>query len=113
MTPDQEAQFHRDGFVLIEGLFDQREIEALSQQARDDRALDEHSFAKEDGEGGSVRLALWNHPGEGLYGRVARSRRIVDRMESLLGDEVYHYHSKMILKDPHVGGAWTWHSTLR
>lgn len=30
-------------------------------------------------------------------------------MESLLGDEVYHYHHKMILKEPRVGGAWTWH----
>ena len=26
-----------------------------------------------------------------------------------LGGEVYHYHSKMILKDPEVGGAWEWH----
>ena len=30
-------------------------------------------------------------------------------MEKLLGGEVYHYHSKMIMKDPLVGGAWTWH----
>jgi ectoine hydroxylase len=34
---------------------------------------------------------------------------MVDRAEELLGDEVYHYHSKMILKDPKIGGAWTWH----
>ena len=27
----------------------------------------------------------------------------------MLDDEVYHYHSKMIMKDPRVGGAWTWH----
>ena len=30
-------------------------------------------------------------------------------MEVLLDDEVYHYHHKMILKGPKVGGAWTWH----
>ncbi len=27
----------------------------------------------------------------------------------LLGDEVYHYHHKMMLKEPYVGGAWEWH----
>ena len=27
----------------------------------------------------------------------------------LLGGEVYHYHSKMIMKDARVGGAWAWH----
>ena len=34
---------------------------------------------------------------------------LVDAMELLLGDEVYHYHHKMILKEPRTGGAWTWH----
>ena len=30
-------------------------------------------------------------------------------MERILGGEVYHYHSKMILKDAQVGGTWEWH----
>ena len=30
-------------------------------------------------------------------------------MEQLLGDEVYHYHSKMSIKEPFTGGAWNWH----
>ncbi len=34
---------------------------------------------------------------------------MVDSVEQLLGGEVYHYHSKMILKDAKVGGAWAWH----
>ena len=29
--------------------------------------------------------------------------------EQVLDDEVYHYHSKMIMKDALVGGAWAWH----
>ncbi|HAT21123.1 MAG TPA: phytanoyl-CoA dioxygenase family protein, partial [Verrucomicrobiales bacterium] len=42
---------------------------------------------------------LWNHPGDGVYGMVARCPRVVDGVEEILGEEVYHYHSKMILKD--------------
>eukprot|EP01046_Picozoa_sp_COSAG06_P088870 COSAG06_NODE_35274_length_462_cov_0.710744_1_plen_107_part_01 len=30
-------------------------------------------------------------------------------MQSLLDDEVYHYHHKMMLKEPLIGGAWEWH----
>ncbi len=33
----------------------------------------------------------------------------MDAVEQLLEDEVYHYHSKMILKDARTGGAWAWH----
>jgi ectoine hydroxylase-related dioxygenase (phytanoyl-CoA dioxygenase family) len=39
----------------------------------------------------------------------ARSERLVNVAEQLLEGEVYHYHSKMILKDARVGGAWAWH----
>ena len=39
----------------------------------------------------------------------ARCHRVVDRVEQLLKDEAYHYHSKMILKDAKKGGAWAWH----
>jgi ectoine hydroxylase-related dioxygenase (phytanoyl-CoA dioxygenase family) len=39
----------------------------------------------------------------------ARCRSLVDSAELLLGGEVYHYHSKMIMKEPKVGGAFAWH----
>ena len=81
----------------------------MSRAAREDRVLDEKSFRKGDGEGGVVRLSVWNHPTDTLYGMVARSRSLVESAEKLLGDEAYHYHSKMIMKDAKVGGAWTWH----
>ena len=56
-----------------------------------------------------VRLSLWNHPGDGIYGMFARCERMVRSCEKILGGEVYHYHSKMIMKDAKVGGAWAWH----
>jgi hypothetical protein len=90
-------------------MFDPDEIGLLLRSAREDRALDQHAFGRADGEGGEIRLSLWNHPGDGIYGMFARCRRVVDASEQLLDDEVYHYHSKMIMKDAIVGGAWAWH----
>ena len=109
LSADQLAQFQTAGYLVLPRLFDTVEIDLLRRAAREDRALDQHSFGKADGEGGQVRLSLWNHPGEGLYGMFARCRRVVDAAEQLLDDEVYHYHSKMIMKDAKIGGAWAWH----
>lgn len=81
----------------------------LKKAALADRELDKRSYGRADGEGGTVRLSIWNHPGDNIYGAFARSERIVNVAEELLEGEVYHYHSKMILKDAKVGGAWTWH----
>jgi ectoine hydroxylase len=102
-------QYERDGFVVARNMFDQEEIELLRRAAKEDRQLDQHSFGKGDGEGGTVRLSLWNHPGDTIYGMFARCETIVNSAEKILGGEVYHYHSKMIMKDAKVGGAWAWH----
>ena len=58
---------------------------------------------------GQTELVLWNHPGDDLFGAIARCARIVSAMELLLGGEVYHYHSKLIAKQPRTGGGFHWH----
>lgn len=108
-TDDDVRRYHDEGYLLVRGLFDAEEIDLLRRSAKEDHELDRRSFGRADGEGGVVRLSLWNHPGEAIYGMVARCERIVRNCEKLLGDEVYHYHSKMILKDAKIGGAWAWH----
>jgi hypothetical protein len=109
ISDSEVSQYHETGFVLVKGFFDCSEIDLLKRAAKEDRALDDHSFSRNDGEGGKVRLSLWNHPGDTLYGMFARCESIVDSACKLLNGEVYHYHSKMIMKDAKVGGAWTWH----
>ena len=103
------AEYRREGFVVVRRLFDAEEIELLRSAAKEDQALDEQAYGRADGAGGSVRLSLWNHPGDDIYGMFARCRRVVDRVEQMLDDEPYHYHSKMIMKQARTGGAWEWH----
>jgi len=109
LNHEEARQYHKQGYTLVRGMFDKREILLLARAAHEDKALDNHGYGRADGEGGIVRLALWNHPGQGIYGMFARCRSIVDSCERLLEGEVYHYHSKMIMKEPRIGGAWTWH----
>src|SRR3954465_5997673 len=109
ISDDHVHDYHRAGHTLAKAMFDPDEIRLLGQTAREDRALDQHSFGRADGEGGTVRLSLWNHPGDTIYGMIARCESVVNSAEKLLGGEVYHYHSKMIMKDARVGGAWAWH----
>lgn len=107
---DQDIKnYNEDGYCFERELFSSEEINLLAETARNDHAMDKASSSMDDGEGNDVRLSLWNHPGNGIYGMIARCERIINRVEQLLDDEAYHYHSKMILKDAKVGGAWAWH----
>jgi ectoine hydroxylase len=108
-TQEDLRRYREDGFLVVKGMLSAKEVELLGRTAREDRVLDQHSFGRADGEGGTVRLSVWNHPTDTIYGNIARSESLVSRAEQLLEGEVYHYHSKMIMKDAKVGGAWTWH----
>ena len=109
LTPDQRAAFDRDGYVLVRGMFDAEETQLLREAMERDPTIAAHFYNRHDATGAATRMVTWNHPGDSVYGMAARSRRMVDTMEDLLGGEVYHYHSKLTAKEPHEGGAWEWH----
>ena len=60
-------------------------------------------------------------PGDDVVGLAARSRKVVDTLEQLLGGHpLYHYHSKvaragldhlaqLMMKEARTGGAHLWH----
>lgn len=109
LTETQIRQFDEDGFIIVRSLFDDAEMGILREAARSDETLKNNAHDLNDTEGGKTKLSLWNSAGDDVYGIVARSHRVVDAMEQLLGGEVYHYHSKMSMKQPFEGGAWEWH----
>lgn len=109
LNDEQLAAYERDGYVLYRGLFAPDEMQILLEFARRDPALLQSAYARRDAQGNETKLALWNEAGESLYSMFSRSPRLVDAAEQLLGQEVYHWHTKMMLKEPHVGGAWEWH----
>ncbi|MFM7843188.1 MAG: phytanoyl-CoA dioxygenase family protein [Planctomycetota bacterium] len=108
-TAEQLTDYQRDGFVLQHELFTPTEIDKLLDFARQDPAFRDTLYGRKDATGLETKLALWNDVSDNLYFMFSRSPRIVDRMEQLLEGEVYHWHTKMMLKEPRVGGAWEWH----
>ncbi|MBL8828853.1 MAG: phytanoyl-CoA dioxygenase family protein [Planctomycetaceae bacterium] len=109
LNDEQVTAYERDGYVLCRQLFAVDEMQILLDFARADPALQQSAYARRDAQGNETKLALWNEAGESLYSMFSRSPRLVDAAEQLLGQEVYHWHTKMMLKEPYVGGAWEWH----
>jgi len=109
LTPEQMQAYETDGLVIVRGLFDAEETGLLRRAMEEDPLVGEHSLLRADGEGGATRISLWNRAGDSVYGLAARSARVVDTAEALIGEPVYHFQSKLTAKDPFVGGAWEWH----
>ena len=109
VSDHQVSHFRNDGYFVVHDLFDAEEIDLLGKIARADHQLSQQAASRRDGQGGAIRLLVENELHDDIYAAVVRCRRIVQTMERLLGGEVYHYHHKMILKEPRTGGAWEWH----
>ena len=110
LAESAREDFERDGYVIVSELLSSHETELLREIARADHEIARDRSSRADGEGGAVELVVRNELAVNtIYAAIVGATPLVDAMETLLGDEVYHYHHKMILKEPHVGGAWTWH----
>lgn len=110
LTLEAMEAFDSDGFIVVENLLNSEETDLLGTIARRDQFLTSARTSRADGEGGSVDLVVENElPEDSIYSAIVQAEPLVTAMESVLGDEVYHYHHKMILKESRTGGAWTWH----
>ena len=109
ITLEQSQQFDREGFVLIENLFSSEEVQILLSQVTASGRVARHTSNMPDADGRSSKLSLWMDAGEDVFGLVSRSPRVVNGAQILLREDVYHWHSKVMLKEAKVGGAWEWH----
>jgi len=109
LTAAQIEQFNRDGYLMVRDLFDREEVDLLLNIARGDQQLDQQAQERLDLSSGRSKLWITGSLGTDIYSAFVRCSRIIEPMEQMLGGEVYHYHHKIMLKEPLVGGAWEWH----
>ncbi|MFO7306228.1 MAG: ectoine hydroxylase [Gammaproteobacteria bacterium] len=113
LTPEQVAQYDRQGFLEIDGLFDAEELAAmLTELERLQRAqaeLDPETLILEP-QGQELRSIFAIHTQSRLFARLARDERLVGIARYLLGDDVYVHQSRLNYKPGFFGKEFYWHS---
>ncbi|WP_428329342.1 phytanoyl-CoA dioxygenase family protein [Mucilaginibacter sp.] len=111
LTPEQVALYHQQGYVVVKSFCSKAEIDKLYSTAVNDNAMLNNAVDLNDQSGKKTKLSLWFTPGNDVFGYLTRSEKMVSSVQQLLGDKakVCHFHSKLMQKEPKVGGAWEWH----
>ncbi len=109
--PAQVDLYNQQGYIIIKGFCKPKEIDKLYQTALDDNAMRNNALDLNDQSGKKTRLSLWFTPGNDVFGYLTRSEKMISSVKQLLGGDapVCHFHSKLMQKEPKVGGAWEWH----
>lgn len=111
LSSDQRAAYERDGYIVLKKFFSDEEIKKLYGTALEDAAMSKNALDLNDQTGKKTRLSLWFTPGNDVFGYMTRSQRMINAITPLLDSDtpVCHFHSKLMQKEPRIGGAWEWH----
>lgn len=111
LTPEQLSAYHKDGYLIVKNFCSKTETDRLYTSATEDANMSKNALLLNDQSGKKTRLSLWFTPGNNVFGYLTRSQKIVYAVAQLLDSNtpVCHFHSKLMQKEPRVGGAWEWH----
>ena len=108
LTPDQLAQFDRDGYLFFPGLFTPEETARLNEAVPALYARREVYNVREKGRD-AVRTNFAAHLVSEPFARLARHPRMVEPVEDLFGEAVYMHQFKINGKMAFEGDVWQWH----
>ncbi len=108
LTPDQLADFDRDGFVMLPSLFAPREVAVLRDAAAEVYAQNREEVVREK-DGATPRTAFAAHLYNEAFRRLGRHPRLVEPVMQLLDGPVYMHQYKVNAKAAFDGDVWQWH----
>lgn len=111
LNREQVDSFFVDGYVIVKGFCNKAEVDRMYATAIEDDAMTKNALLLNDQTGRKTKLSLWFTPGNDVFGYLTRSEKMVNSVARLLDSDapVCHFHSKLMQKEPRVGGAWEWH----
>ncbi|HEY5636982.1 MAG TPA: phytanoyl-CoA dioxygenase family protein, partial [Burkholderiales bacterium] len=108
LTPEQCAQFDREGYLFFPALFTPQEIAVLNAEVPALYAQRRPENVREK-TGDVVRTNFAAHLYSAPFARLGRHPRMVKPVEQLLGEQLYMHHFKVNGKMAFDGDVWQWH----
>ena len=108
LTPQQLADFDRDGYLFFPSLFTPAEIKALTDEVPRLYAQRRPENVREKGSD-AVRTNFAAHLYTKPFAKLARHPRMVEPVVQLFGEAVYMHQFKINGKMAFDGDVWQWH----
>ena len=108
LSPEQKADFDRDGHLFFPGLFSAAEMQPMLAAVPELYSRQEPYNVREKGTQ-AVPTNFSAHLASEPFARLARLARMVEPVQSLLGEALYMHQFKINGKMAFEGDVWQWH----
>jgi ectoine hydroxylase len=110
---EEAKRFERDGFIVFPDFFSPEEVatfnDALTDLKQDPTLQDREEYIREP-HSDVLRSIFSQHLFHSEFKALSRDRRILDKVEQILGSQVYIHHSRINIKPAYKGKSFPWHS---
>lgn len=107
LTQSLRNAYREDGFLFFPGLLDAREVAVLDRASTGLQQRDGPEI--KHGDSGQPQIVYAPHALSDAFAMLTRLPRILGVVEQLLDERAYVYQSRINLKLPFTGDAWSWH----
>lgn len=111
---DAEAAYYEEnGFIVLPEFFSTEEVkkfdEAFELLKHDEslKSLEEYITEPDNDD---LRTIFSQHVFSPVFNELIRDRRILDKVEQILGSKAYIHHSRINIKPAYKGKSFPWHS---
>ncbi|MDX1808966.1 MAG: phytanoyl-CoA dioxygenase family protein [Sulfurospirillaceae bacterium] len=105
--------YNENGFIVFPNLFKADEVkeilDEMEKMAKNDKFLKKEEFIREP-QSDELRTIFNQHLFSSFFDKVSRDPRILDKVQQLLGGDVYIHHSRINIKPAYKGKSFPWHS---
>ncbi len=108
LTPDQLAQFNRDGYLFFPGMFSREEMQPLLAAVPEIYSEYRPEVIREK-DGKTPRTSFAAHTYNEPFAKLGRHPRLVEPVEQLFEEPVYMHQYKINGKQAFDGDVWQWH----
>ncbi len=108
LTPEQHAQFDREGYLFFPGLFTPEETKVMVDEVPRLYSRQEAFNVREKGKD-VVRTNFAAHLYSEPFAKLARHPRMIEPVEDLFGEKLYMHQYKINGKMAFEGDVWQWH----
>lgn len=109
----EAAFFERNGFIVFPEFFSPAEVAELNRAfdalKHDDALKGREEYITEPGSD-ELRSIFSQHRFSPVFAELVRDRRVLDKVEQILGSKAYIHHSRINIKPAYRGKSFPWHS---
>ncbi len=109
LTKEQIASYHENGFLVIENLFSEEDVQVLKSRITSFNSFEDlpNIIREKNGEG--IRSVFAPHKHDEIFDILYQDQRVAIPAQQLIEEDLYLYQYKLNLKKAFTGRSWEWH----